>query len=216
MGIVPVGRPCGHTQLNAELAVLTETNILYIPTNERQLRRIQRGGSDLDAHVRNWTQQVIDVLPAGLPTNADETYIFSLFLAQQRRRNLHIDAFQPDTSLLTTLKGYLPLPERHASREEIDAIHRIVSLQLDSDIERAATVYCEDNQISPESDPAIDWRVAIRFMSQSIYSRVCRVDPTRIKSHPKRFELALVARELASAVSERRQQMFAASASARA
>ncbi|MEO6197517.1 MAG: hypothetical protein ABIP58_05335 [Dehalococcoidia bacterium] len=196
--------------------MLRETDILYIPTNERQLRRIQRGGSDLDAQVRGWTQRVIEVLPAGLPTNADETYIFSLFLAQQRRRNLHIDAFQPDTSLMTTLRGYLPLPEHHATHEEIDAIHRVVSVHLDSDIERAGYAYCEDNNIPPESDPAIDWRVAIRFMSQSIYSRVCRVDPTKIKSHPKRFELALVARELASGVSEKRQQMFAAFAPTRA
>lgn len=195
--------------------MLRETDILYIPTSERQLRRIQRGGSDLDAQVRGWTQRVIEILPAGLPTNADETYIFSLFLAQQRRRNLHIDALQPDTSLLTTLKGYLPLPEHHAPRNEIDAIHRMVSVQLDSDIERASYAYCEDHNIPPESDPATDWRVAIRFMSQSIYSRVCRVDPTKIKSHPKRFELALVARELASAVSEKRQQMFASFATAR-
>jgi len=195
--------------------LLGETDRLYIPTNERDLRRIQRGGDELDRLVRGWSQRVIEILPSGLPTNADEVYLLSLFLAQQRRRNLQIDAFQPDTSLIATLRGYLPLPEHHASREEIEAVHRIVALQLDSDTDRAATVYCQDNSIPPGSEPAIDWRVAIRFMSQSIYSRVCRLDPSRIKNHPKRFELALVARELASDVSEKRQLMFSAFANAR-
>jgi hypothetical protein len=126
-----------------------------------------------------------------------------------------MDAFQPDTSLLGTLRGYLPIPDKAASREEVDAVHRIVALQLESDIERAATVYCQDNKIPPGSEPAIDWRVSIRFMSQSIYSRVCRLDPARIKTHPKRFELALVARELASDVSEKRGLMFTAFANLR-
>jgi hypothetical protein len=195
--------------VNTEKPVLGETDRLYIPVNERQLRRIQRGGSDLDNAVRAWAQQVIDTLPGGLPTNADEIYLLSLYLAQQRRRNLHLDAFQPDTSLVTTLKGFLPLPEHRADRNEIDAVHRIVSLQLDSDIDRVGTVYCEDNNIPSESEPAIDWRVSIRFMGQSIFSRVCRVDLSKVRSHPKRFELALVARELASDVSEKRQAMFA-------
>jgi hypothetical protein len=195
--------------------VLSETDRLYIPVNERQLRRIQRGGADLDAEVRAWSQRVIETLPGGLPTNADEVYVLSLFLAQQRRRNLHIDAFEPDNSLLGAVRSYLPLPERRIDRAEIDAIHRVVSVQLESDIERAATIYCQDNNIPPGSDPAIDWRVSIRFMSQSIYSRVCRLDLGKIKSHPKRFELALVARELASDVSEKRQRMFTAFAANR-
>jgi hypothetical protein len=190
--------------------VLGETDRLYIPTDERQLRRIQRGGEELDRQVRSWAQRVVDVLPAGLPTNADEAYLFSLYLSQQRRRNLQMDAYQPSGSILSSLRSYLPVPERAVDRQEIDAIHRIVNTQLESDIDRAAACYCTDNQIPPESEPAIDWRVAIRFMAQSIYNRAAGIDLAKVKTHPRRFELALVARELSSDISEKRKQMFTA------
>ncbi len=191
--------------------MIENLNTLYIPTNDRQLRRIQRQGEELDANVRSWAARVIDVLPPALPTNADETYILSLFLAQQRRKNILLDAYiPPPSNIWYNIRQAMPFAPRQPDREELEAIHRNVATQLDSDIERAVTYYCSDSNIPPESEPAIDWRVAIRFMCQSIYSRVANVDLAKITNHPRRFELALVARELATEIAEKRQQMFSA------
>ncbi|MEP6872701.1 MAG: hypothetical protein ABI939_12750, partial [Anaerolineaceae bacterium] len=84
--------------------MLRELDDLYIPANERQLRNVQCKGDELDKQVRIWAQCVLGVLPRGLPLNDDEKYLFSLFLAQQRRLNLQMDADQPDNSLLGTAK----------------------------------------------------------------------------------------------------------------
>ena len=188
--------------------MIRELDEIYIPTNERQLRRIQRRGDELDRTVRNWSGAVIDLLPRGLPLNADETLLLSLFLAQQRRLNMLMDSGIPDTSLLGVVKRSLlfeaPAPDQETQR----AVHRIVSTRLDSDIDRTATFFCTDHGLNPEADPALDWRVAIRFMAQSIYSRVSNIDPKKIATHPRRFELAIVARDLSSEVADKRHAMF--------
>jgi len=53
---------------------------LYVPANERELRRVQRQGEDLDRQVRAWAESVIRVLPRGLPINSHEVYVLSLFV----------------------------------------------------------------------------------------------------------------------------------------
>jgi len=185
-----------------------EFDELYIPTSDRQLRRVQKRGEELDKQVRTWAQGVLAVLPRGLPLNDDEKYVFSMFLAQQRRLNMQIDAFAPDTSLMATAISFLPIPRAQHDPDAFLAVHRIVAMHLDSDIDRACRFYCEDNDVDPECERAIDWRVAMRFMAQSVYSRLANVDPKRLAMSPRRFELAVVARDLASAITEKRSLMF--------
>jgi hypothetical protein len=188
--------------------VVRELDELYIPTNERQLRRIQRKGEDLDRAIRAWAQAVIDLLPRGLPMNNDETLLLSLFLGQQRRLNMQMDDGLTDTSLLATVKRSLFFEAPHLDPDTQRAVHRIVSTRLDSDIDRTCTFFCRDNGLEVDAEPAIDWRVSIRFMAQSIYSRVASLEPKKMAMSPRRFELAIVARDLASEVADKRYRMF--------
>jgi hypothetical protein len=190
--------------------LLRELGDLYIPANERQLRAVQRRGDELDKNVRQWAQSVVDLLPRGLPLNSDETYILSLFIAQQRRLNVQMDSTRPqdDNSVWGVAKQFLPFAGTPQNGEVSSAAHRLVAARLDSDLERACRFYCEDNGVQPDCEEAIDWRVAIRFMAQSVYSRVSGGDIKKVAMSPKRFELALVARDLASDIEERRQRMF--------
>lgn len=186
-----------------------EFDELYIPTSDRELRQVQRKGEELEKQVRTWAQAVLAVLPRGLPLNDDEKYIFSLFLAQQRRLNMQMDAFVPDTSLLATAMSLLPIPGTRHDPDTVVAAHRIVTMHLDSDVDRACRFYCEDNDVDAECERAIDWRVALRFMAQSVYSRLANVDPKRLAMSPRRFELAVVARDLSSDITEKRSAMLA-------
>lgn len=190
--------------------LLRELEDLYIPTNERSLRRVQRKGEELDKHVRGWSHSVMEVLPRGLPLNPDERYVVSLFLAQQRRLNLQMDAFQPDNSLWGTAKQFFPFLGPKVDPNAVIAVHRIVAMRIDSDIERTARFYCEDRGIPGDSDLAVDWRVALRFMAQSVYSRIGNQDPKKLMQTPGRFELALVARDLAGDIEAKRQTMLTA------
>ena len=183
---------------------------LYIPANERQLRNVQRRGDELDKQVRTWSQTAVEILPKGLPLNADETYILCLFLAQQRRLNIQMDAYKPDNSnsMWSVAKQLLPVRGGNANNQVHIAVHRLVSARLDSDLERGCRFFCEDNGIRPDCDAAIDWRVAIRFMAQSVYTRVSGGELKKIAASPRRFELALVARDLAADIADRRHNMF--------
>lgn len=201
----------GRHARGATTNLLREFEEIYIPTNERSLRRVQRKGEELDKHVRNWAHQVIEILPRGLTLNPDERYLVSLFLAQQRRLNLQMDAFEPDNSLWGTAKTFFPFLGQKVDGDAIIAVHRIVALRLDSDIERTVRFYCEDQGIALESDAAVDWRVGIRFMAQSIYSRVGSMEPKKLLNTPGRFELALVSRDLSADVVEKREAMLATS-----
>lgn len=189
--------------------MLRELGDLYIPTNERTLRSVQRRGEDMDKQVRSWAQAVVEMLPRGLPINPDETFMLSLFLAQQRRLNLQMDAHKPESGFVSAVKALLPVQVQTGNSEVAAASHRLVAARLDSDIDRACRFYCEDNAIRPDCDEAIDWRVSIRFMAQSVYSRVSEGDLKKVAISPRRFELALIARDLASDIANRRQAMFA-------
>jgi hypothetical protein len=182
---------------------------LYIPQSDRELQRVQRKSEELDRLVRGWAHSVIAILPRGLPMNADETYLLSLFLAHQRRRNLELDGFDTESGLIKTALQAIPFLRQQPEPELLKAAHRNVAARLESDIERACTFFCEDNNVSPDSEPAIDWRVSVRFMAQSIYARACTMDHANVHEDPRRFELALVTRDLACEVTERRHQMLA-------
>jgi hypothetical protein len=188
--------------------LLRELDDLYIPANERQLRNVQRKGDELEKQVRTWAQCVIGVLPRGLPLNDDERYLFSLFLAQQRRLNLQMDAYQPDNSFLGTAKQIFPFAVGRPDPEAFAAVHRIVATRLDSDIDRACRFFCEDNRVDPEGERSIDWRVGIRFMAQSVYSRLANAELKKLAASPRRFELAAIARDLSSDITEKRQVML--------
>jgi hypothetical protein len=163
----------------------------------------------MDKDVRSWAQAVVEMLPRGLPLNPDETYILCLFLAQQRRLNVQMDAQKPETGLASAARAFLPAFRRGQNPEVLAAAHRQTAARLDSDIERACRFFCEDNAIRPDCEEAIDWRVGIRFMAQSVYSRVSQGDLKKVAVSPRRFELALVSRDLASDIASRRGSMFA-------
>jgi hypothetical protein len=192
-------------------SVLDQLNGLYIPPDERTLRRVQQKGLALDRRVRVWAQAVIDLLPRGLSMLPDEVYILCLFLAQQRRLNLEMDARDPQVTLRTRLGRVLPfLPDIEEDPEALTAIHRIVATHLESEIDRACGYFCTNHNIPPVSDPSIDWRVSIRFMAQSVHNIMSQADLRKFDSSPRRFELAMVVRELSAAVIDRRKAMAAA------
>jgi len=185
---------------------------LYIPQDERGLRSIQRRSEALDGTARDWSGTVIQVLPRALPLNEDELGITRLFLAQQRRLNLELDARNPDVTLRRRLEKVLPfLGEGSPDVGAIRTVHRIISARLESDIDRACGLYCEAQAIPPVSDPVIDWRVAMRFMAQGLHRIASQIDFKReYASSPKRFELALFAREAATDIVQRRRAMLSA------
>jgi hypothetical protein len=187
---------------------------IFVPSNERQLRRVQRKGEELDKQVRAWSESVIQVLPRGLPINSHEVYLLSLFLAQQRRLNLQMDAREPDYSFAGMIKNTFAFLAPREDPGIAATVHRVVAARLDSEIDRAIGFYCRDHAVSPDSEPALDWRVAIRFMAQSIYSRVADTEPKKMASSPRRFEMALVARDLASDIQAKRNALVSISPTA--
>jgi hypothetical protein len=184
---------------------------LYIPQDERDLRRVQRKAEELERRVAAWAQSVIQTLPKGLSLHDEELDVLVLFLAQQRRLNLEMDGRAPEDGIRIRLTRVLPLLGEAPDDGRVHrAVHRIVSRRLESEIDRACALFCDDFQIPPISDPAIDWRVAIRFMCQSLYNIVAQVDLRKIGNSPRRFQLAAVARELADSVVEKRRHMVSA------
>lgn len=183
---------------------------LYVPENERELRHVQRQGEDLDRQVRDWAESVIRVLPRGLPINSHEVYVLSLFLAQQRRLNVQMDLREPDYSVIGTIKHALSFIFPPEDPAVAATTHYVLAQRLDSEIERACAIYCRDHGVDPRAEPALDWRVAIRFMAQSVYSRLAETEPRKMATSPHRFELSLVARDLATEIEARRNDMTAA------
>ncbi len=192
--------------------MLRQFEDLYIPQDERTLRRIQTKSEEIDRCARNWAQAVVNVLPRGLSLHEDEVYILTLFLSQQRRLNAEMDAQDPPATLRSRLGRVFPLlgAETVEDPEILRAMHRTVSTRLESDIDRACGFFCRDQGVPPISDPAIDWRVAIRFMAQSLHSLACQIDMKRFHNSPRRFELAGLARDLAASVVEKRHALLAA------
>lgn len=194
------------------MALLRQLEDMYIPQDERTLRRVQRKVDELDRQARNWAQSVVNVLPRGLSLVDDEIYILTLFLAQQRRLNLELDAQEPDTGLRARLGRALSRGSDGPGDDEImRAVHRIVASRLESDIDRACGFFCRDLNIPEISDPSIDWRVAIRYMAQGLHRIACQIDMKRnYSTSPRRFELALLARDLAGDIVAKRRGMVAA------
>ncbi len=183
---------------------------LYVPENERQLRHVQRQGEELDKQVRSWAESVIRVLPRGLPINSHEVYVLSLFLAQQRRLNVQMDSRAPDYSVVGAIKHALSFVFPQEDPAVAATTHHVLAQRLESEIERACAIYCRDHGVDAKSDPALDWRVAIRFMAQSVYSRIADTEPGKMPTSPHRFELSLVARDLATEVEAKRLDMMRA------
>jgi len=182
---------------------------LYVPENEQQLRRVQRQGEELDGQVRSWAESAIRVLPRGLPINSHEVYVLSLFLAQQRRLNVQMDSREPDYSFVGTIKQTLSFIFPQEDPAVTATTHQVLAQRLESEIERACAIYCRDHGVDARSDPALDWRVAIRFMSQSVYCRLAEIEPSLMATSPHRFELSLVARDLATEIENKRHEMMA-------
>ena len=185
---------------------------LYIPQDERRLRAVQRRGESIDRTVRDWSATVLEVLPKAIPLVKEELAIISLFLAQQRRLNLELDARNPESNLRERLGKLLPfLGDGSPDLDAVRAVHRIVSARLESDIDRACGQYCEAQGIPSVSDPVIDWRVAMRFMAQGLHRIASQIDLKKdYATSSKRFELALFAREAAADILHRRRSMFSA------
>ena len=183
---------------------------LYIPENEGQLLRAQRQGEELDKRVRAWAESAIRILPRELPVNSHEVYVLSLFLAQQRRLNVQMDLREPDNSVFGAIKHALSFVFPEDDPAIAETTHHVLAQRLDSEIERACAIYCRDHGVDAKSEPALDWRVSIRFMAQTIYSRLAETEPQKMATTPHRFELSLVARELATEVEAKRNEMMSA------
>lgn len=196
--------------------MLRQIEDLYIPRDERDLRKLQRRIETLDARVRDWADTVVSVLPRGLSLLEDESYLLSLFLAQQRRLNIEIDEQTAEADFRQRIGRVIPFfLEASDDPNLVKAAHRVVAQRLESDIDRAVGFFCRDRNIPPISDPTIDWRVSIRYMAQGIHRLACQVDMKKnYATSPRRFEISLLARDLGSAVVDKRRDMVAAFAPA--
>jgi hypothetical protein len=193
-----------------ERASVRQIDELYIPQDERELRRVQRRAEELDRAVRGWAGTVVAVLPKGLSLLHEEINVVQLFLAQQRRLNLELDARSTDPTLRTRIGRVLPfLGEGTDDWETTRAVHQIVATQLEADIERACCMFCVNQNIPPVSDPAIDWRVSIRYLAQGVHHIACQIDMRKdYDTSPRRFELALMARDAAADIASKRRSLF--------
>ncbi|HEU4759432.1 MAG TPA: hypothetical protein VFT91_05550 [Dehalococcoidia bacterium] len=190
--------------------MLDQETDLYIPQDERALRRVQRRVDELHRRVRAWAQAVIDVLPRGLPLIPEELEVLAVYLAQQRRLNLELDAQNGEETLRSRLGRVLPfLSAGHDDWEMVQAVHRMVATRLESDLERACHSFCRDRDIPPLCDPAIDWRVSIRYLAQELHRIARQINvKTDFATSPSRFELALTARDLAVEAAARRRDLL--------
>lgn len=190
--------------------MLQQLDKVYVPGDERALARLQRRTDEVDRKVRRWAQDVLDILPKSTQLSDDETYILGLFLAQQKRLNLELDVAQADDSVTSQLGRFLPFfPDPETDREMTRLAHRTVAARLESEIDRACQFFCDDRQLSHTSDDAIDWRVAIRYLAQELHRLTAMLDLRRnYYVSPQRFECAIVTRELATHVVERRKALL--------
>jgi hypothetical protein len=141
----------------------------------------------------------------------EEYDLLALYLALQRRRNIEIDAQIGEDTLRSRLGRFLPFVAEDEDEWEIaSAAHRMVSTRLESDIERATDFFCRDQGLPGLVEPVIDWRVAIRYLAQRLHHIASRIDLKReLPTSPRRFELALTARDLAADVRDKRRRMVA-------
>jgi len=190
--------------------LLSQHEELYIPHDERTLRRVQRKVDELDRKVRAWADSLVGVLPRGLALLEEEYDLLALFLAQQRRRNLELDTQNGEETLRSRLGRFIPfVAEDEDEWEIISAAHRMVSTRLESDIERATDFFCRDHGLPGLVEPVIDWRVAIRYLAQRLHHIASPIDLSHeLATSPQRFELALTARDLATKVVDKRGVML--------
>src|SRR3972149_7479752 len=90
------------------MTLLSQHEDLYIPHDERTLRRVQRKVDELDKLTRAWADLVVEVLPKGLAFLDAEYDLLALYLAQQRRRNLELDEQNGKETIRTPLASYAP------------------------------------------------------------------------------------------------------------
>ena len=191
--------------------MLSQHEDLYVPHDERTLRRVQRKVDELDKQVRSWADLLVEVLPRGLAFLDAEYDLLALYLAQQRRRNLELDEQNGKGTLRPRLARYVPfIAEDEDEWEIVNAAHRMVSRRLEADIDRAPAFSCRDNGLPGLVEPVIDWRVAIRYLAQRVHHIACQLDLKHdLATSPLRFELALTARDLAADVVDKRRVMLA-------
>ena len=190
--------------------MISQHEDLYIPHDERTLRRVQRKVDELDKRVRAWADTLIKVLPKGLAFLEEEYDLLGLFLAQQRRRNLEMDEQNGEETIRSRLGRFIPfLGEDEDEWEVSNAAHRMVSTRLESDIDRATDFFCRDHGLPGLVEPVIDWRVAIRYLAQRLHHIASRIDlKYELPTSPLRFELALTARDLATGAVDKRRTML--------
>lgn len=188
---------------------------IYVPQDERTLRRIQRRVQKLESQVHTWAREVMELLPRGLGLLDDELYIVGLFLAQQRRLNLELDARSGEEGLRARLSRILPFLPVEEDEEEVQrVVHRTVAARIESDIQRACDFFCRDHNLPYLCDPVMDWRVAMRYMAQELHRIASQIDLKREgEVSPYRFELALAARDLAAEIVAKRKAMLTLSRS---
>jgi hypothetical protein len=189
----------------------TELDDIYVPADERSLRVAQRKVGEIDRRARNWARAVVDLLPRGLLMLEDETDILCLFLAQQRRLNMQIDANQPgDETPFTALSRILPfMTSPEADMETSLAAHRVVAQKIESEIDRSFQTFCDHRTIDTMSDTAIDWRVSIRYLAQEVHRLASTIDIRKdYYATPHRFEIALRTRDLAADIIAKREAML--------
>jgi hypothetical protein len=190
--------------------LISQHEDLYIPHDERTLRRVQRKVDALDRAVRDWADAVVSVLPKGLSLTEEEYEMLALFLAQQRRRNIELDQQSGELNLRARLGRFIPiLAESEDEAEITNAAHRMVSTRLEADIDRATDFFCRDHDLPGPGDPVIDWRVAIRYLAQRIHHIASQIDLKHdLATSPMRFELALTARDLSADIVDKRNAVF--------
>ena len=88
--------------------MVTELNTLYVPQDERDLRKIQRRVGEIDRQARDWARVMVSLMPGGLLMLDEEIGLLTLFLSQQRRLNQEIDARHIEETPITQLRRVLP------------------------------------------------------------------------------------------------------------
>jgi hypothetical protein len=189
--------------------VISQHEDLFVPHDERTLRRVQRKLDEVDRQVRAWADAVAAALPKGLNLLEEEYDLLALYLAQQRRRNVELDARNPDASIRGRISRYVPFLDVDDEIDISNAAHRMASTRLEADIDRATDFFCRDHNLPGLVEPVIDWRVAIRYLAQRVHHIAAQIDIKReLATSPLRFELALTARDLGADVVEKRNAML--------
>jgi len=190
--------------------MVTNLDTLYVPQDERDLRKVQRRVEDIDKRSRSWASAAIGLLPKGLLLLDEESGLLTLFLAQQRRLNRELDARNIEETPFVRLRRALPFltsPEDELAL--VREAHRTVAARIESEIDREFFAFCEPRAIEPMSEAAIDWRVAIRYLAQDVHRLLSGINIGReYYESPHRFEVALRSRDLAADIVTRREIML--------